>query len=64
MIFFLGLSHLSLCYAAAALKKGYKVNIIDFKNEVSDYFNNKKIYEPQLSSILKKYKKNFSILKN
>jgi len=61
MIFFLGLSHLSLCYGAAALKKGYKVNIIDFKNEVRDYFNNKKIYEPQLSNILKKYKKNFLI---
>lgn len=64
MIFFLGLSHLSLCYAAAALKKGYKVNIIDFKNEVNDYYNNKKVYEPQLSSILKKYKKNFLISDN
>jgi UDPglucose 6-dehydrogenase len=64
MIFFLGLSHLSLCYAAAALKKGYKVNIIDFKNEVNDYNNNKKVYEPQLSSILKKYKKNFLISDN
>lgn len=64
MIFFLGLSHLSLCYAAAALKKGYKVNIIDFKNEVNDYYNNKKIYEPQLGSILKKYKKNFLISDN
>lgn len=64
MIFFLGLSHLSLCYAAAALKKGYKVNIIDFKNEVNDYYNNKKVYEPELSSILKKYKKNFLISDN
>ena len=30
MISFLGLSHLSLCYSAAALQKGYKVNILDF----------------------------------
>jgi UDPglucose 6-dehydrogenase len=62
MISFLGLSHLSLCYSAAALQKGYKVNILDFKNEIQDYLNGKtKIYEPHLDNILHKYKKNFLI---
>ncbi len=62
MISFLGLSHLSLCYSAAALQKGYKVNIFDFKNEMQDYLNGKtKIYEPDLDNILHKYKKNFLI---
>ena len=62
MITYLGLSHLSLCYSAAALNKGYKVTIIDFKKNVDDYKLGKfKVYEPQLNEILKKNKKNFLI---
>ena len=65
MIFYLGLSHLSLCYSAAALKKGYKVTIVDFKKNIDDYNLGKfKVHEPQLDKILKKYKKNFIILDN
>ena len=65
MITYLGLSHLSLCYSAAALNKGYKVTIIDFKKNVDDYKLGKfKVYEPQLNEILKKNKKNFLISDN
>jgi UDP-glucose 6-dehydrogenase len=65
MITYLGLSHLSLCYSAAALNKGYKVTIIDFKNNVDDYKLGKfKVYEPQLNKILNKNKKNFLISDN
>ena len=65
MITYLGLSHLSLCYSAAALNKGYKVTIIDFKKNVDDYKLGKfKVYEPQLNEILKKNKKNFFISDN
>jgi UDPglucose 6-dehydrogenase len=62
MIIYLGLSHLSLCYAAAALQKGYKVIIVDFKENVNNYNSGKfHINEPKLNSILKKNKKNFLI---
>jgi len=62
MILYLGLSHLSLCYSAAALKKGYQVTIVDFKKNIDDYKDGKfKVHEPQLNNILKKYKKNFLI---
>jgi UDPglucose 6-dehydrogenase len=65
MITYLGLSHLSLCYSAAALKKGYKVTIIDLKKNVEDYKLGKfKVYEPQLNEILKRNKKNFLISDN
>jgi UDPglucose 6-dehydrogenase len=62
MIIYLGLSHLSLCYAAAALQKGHKVIIVDFKVNVNNYNSGKfHINEPKLNSILKKNKKNFLI---
>jgi UDPglucose 6-dehydrogenase len=65
MITYLGLSHLSLCYSAAALNKGYKVTIIDFKKNVDNYKLGKfKVYEPKLNKILKKNKKNFLISDN
>jgi hypothetical protein len=50
MITYLGLSHLSLCYSAAALNKGYKVTIVDYKKNVNDYNSGKfSVYEPQLN---------------
>jgi UDPglucose 6-dehydrogenase len=65
MIVYLGLSHLSLCYSAAALNKGYKVVIVDFKQNVDDYYLGKfRVHEPQLDVILNKYKKNFTISYN
>jgi UDPglucose 6-dehydrogenase len=65
MIVYLGLSHLSLCYSAAALNKGYKVVIVDFKQNVDDYYLGKfRVQEPQLDVILNKYKKNFTISYN
>ena len=62
MITFLGLSHLSLCYSAAALCHGKKVLILDHEKEV-DLFNKKKnqIYEPGLTNILNKFSKNFKL---
>ena len=65
MITYLGLSHLSLCYSAAALNKGYKVTIVDFKKNVNDYNSGKfSVYEPKLNEILKKNKNNFFISDN
>jgi UDP-N-acetyl-D-mannosaminuronate dehydrogenase len=58
MIVYLGLSHLSLCYSAAALQKGYKVTIIDFKENVENYNSGKfHVNEPKLDTILNKNKK-------
>jgi UDPglucose 6-dehydrogenase len=65
MIVYLGLSHLSLCYSAAALNKGYKVTIVDLEQNVNNYHLGKfSVHEPQLDAILKKYRKNFLISYN
>lgn len=65
MIAYLGISHLSLCYSAAALKKGFKVCIFDFKDEVERYnFKKDLIFEPGLQNIQKKFKNNFNITYN
>ena len=62
MIVYLGLSHLSLCYSSAALTKGYKVTIVDFKKNVENYISGKfNINEPKLNNILNKNRKNFLI---
>ena len=62
MIVYLGLSHLSLCYSSAALIKGYKVTIVDFKKNVANYISGKfNVNEPKLNNILNKNKKNFLI---
>lgn len=62
MIVFLGLSHLSLCYAASLLKLKKKIVIQDFKKEIEVFKRGEnKIYEPDLEKILKKYSKNFLI---
>lgn len=60
MIVYLGLSHLSLCYSSAALTKGYKVTIVDFKKNVENYISGKfNVNEPKLNNILNKNRKNF-----
>ena len=64
MISYLGLSHLSLCYAASALKNGYKVNIYDFEKTINFFKKNKIVYEKNLDSILNKYKSNLTITSN
>jgi len=64
MITYLGLSHLSLCYAASALKKGHKVNICDFDKPISLFKNKKIIYENNLDKILYKYRNNLLITSN
>jgi UDPglucose 6-dehydrogenase len=65
MILYLGLSHLSLCYAAAALFKGHKVTIVDFKENVQNYNSGKfNVNEPNLTKILHKNRKNFLISDN
>ena len=62
MITFIGLSHLSICYAASALHYGQKVLILDTKHEINLYKEKKfKIFEPNLDKILKKYSKNFKV---
>ncbi len=64
MITYLGLSHLSLCYAASALKKGYRVNIFDFEKSINLFKNKKNIFENNLDKILLKYRNNLSITSN
>jgi len=65
MITFLGLSHLSLSYAASALYYGQKVLILDSESEISLYKKNQiKIFEPNLDKILNKFSKNFKISSN
>ena len=62
MITFIGLSHLSICYAASVLHYGQKVLILDTKHEINLYKEKKfKIFEPNLEKILKKYSKNFKV---
>ena len=62
MITFLGLSHLSLSYAASALYYGKKVLILDTKSEIDLYKKKQfKIYEPNLEKILDKFSKNFKV---
>ena len=65
MIAYLGLSHLSLCYSAAALIKGYNVTIVDFKKNVENYLSGKfNVNEPKLNSIFNKNKKKILISHN
>ena len=65
MITFLGLSHLSLSYAASALYYGKKVLILDNKNEINLYKEKKlKIFEPNLDKILNKFNSNFKVSSN
>lgn len=60
-ISFVGLSHLSLCYSAAALSKGFVTTIFEEKEIIENYKKNKlKIDEPSLEKIQKKYNKNFN----
>ena len=57
MITFLGVSHLSISYAASALYYGKKVLILDTESEINLYKNKQiKIFEPNLQKILKKPK--------
>ena len=57
MIGFLGLSHLSLCYAASILKLNKKVIIFDITKEISNYnMGFSKIFEPGLDQIIQKKK--------
>ena len=59
-ISFVGLSHLSLCYSAAALSKGFETIIFDEQEIIDNYKKNKlKIDEPNLEKIQTKYKRNF-----
>jgi UDPglucose 6-dehydrogenase len=53
---FFGLSHLGLCYAAAFLKKGFKIIAVDKNQNLINDLNNKKlpIYERGLDIIFKK----------
>ena len=62
MIGFLGISHLSLCYAASILKLNKKVIIFDIKKEILNYNSGlTKIFEPGLDSIIQKKKNNLKI---
>ena len=62
MIVFLGLSHLSLCYAASLLKLKKKVVILDSENEVNNFkLGFTKVFEPGLDKIFKKNNKLFKI---
>ncbi len=62
MIGFLGLSHLSLCYAASILKLNKKVIIFDITKEISNYnMGFSKIFEPGLDQIIQKKKNNLKI---
>ena len=55
MIGFIGLSHLSLCYAASLLKKNKKIIIFDIKSEIENFKKGKiKVFEKGLDIILKK----------
>ena len=57
MLIFVGLSHLSLCYAAAASLKGFNVGIVDFKNNIENFYSRKfNVFEPKLESIIKSKK--------
>ena len=57
MLIFVGLSHLSLCYAAAASLKGFNVGIVDFKNDIENFYSRKfNVFEPKLESIIKSKK--------
>lgn len=63
MIVFLGLSHLSVCYAASLIKLNKLVTIIDNESEINNYkLGITKIYEPGLEEILKK--KSFKLTSN
>jgi len=62
MIAFLGLSHLSLCYAASLLKLKKKVVILDSEKEINNYkLGFTKVFEPGLDKILTKKNKLFEI---
>ena len=65
MITFLGVSHLSISYAASALYYGKKVLILDTESEINYYKNKQiKIFEPNLQKILKKFSHNLIISSN
>jgi UDPglucose 6-dehydrogenase len=65
MITFLGLSHLSMSYAASALYYGQKVLILDIESEINLYKKKQiKIFEPNLEKILNQFSKNFKISSN
>ena len=65
MIGFVGLSHLSLCYASSALNNKYKVVIFDFEHKIKKYKNKDlNFFEPQLDELLEKYKNNFKFSSN
>ena len=56
---------MSLSYAASALYYGEKVLILDNKNEIKLYKENKlKIFEPNLDKILNKFSENFRVSSN
>lgn len=56
-ISFVGLSHLSLCYSAAALAKGFEVYLVDSENVLNEYkINQLNIDEPNLRNIQNKFK--------
>ena len=62
MIAFLGLSHLSLCYAASILRLNKKVIIFDIKKEILNYnLGLTKIFEPGLDKIIQEKKNNLKI---
>ena len=62
MIVFLGLSHLSLCYAASLIKLKKKVFIVDTDKEISNYkLGLTKIFEEGLDEILKQKSDFFKI---
>ena len=62
MIVFLGLSHLSLCYAASLIKLKKKVVILDTDKEISNYkLGLTKIFEEGLDEILKQKSDFFKI---
>lgn len=62
MISYIGLSHLSLSYAASALVLGNKVLILDFDEQIKLYKKKKlNFFEPGLEKILIKFKQNLEI---
>lgn len=64
-ISFVGISHLSLCYSAAALAKGFEVTLLDSYEIVSNYNkNNLNINEPKLKFFQKKFHNKFRITNN
>lgn len=71
MIVFLGLSHLSLSYAASLINLNKKVVILDFDKEIKNYnLGKNKVFEPGLDKILNnkinylKITSNFKILRS